>query len=70
MTSRKRSITHIGTHIFPLGHMVFARRVLRVCMFFELARAKNPVAERLIHTRDQKPFDIINCDMFFPPPEK
>ena len=43
---------------------------LRSSMFFELARAKNPVAERLIHTRDQKPFDIINCDTFFPPPEK
>ena len=33
-SSRKRRITRIGTHVFPLGHMFFARREFRVRMFF------------------------------------
>ena len=44
-SSRKRRITRIGTHVFPLGRMIFARRESRVRMFF-FACAKNPVAAR------------------------
>ena len=33
-SSRKRRITHIGTHVFSLGRMIFARRESRVRMFF------------------------------------
>ena len=45
-SSRKRRITRIGTHVFPLGRMIFARRESHVRMFFKSARAKNPVAAR------------------------
>ena len=45
-SSRKRRITRIGTHVFSLGRMNFARRESRVRMFLKSARAKNPVAER------------------------
>ena len=33
-SSRKRRITRIGTHVFSLGRMIFARREFRVRMFF------------------------------------
>ena len=33
-SARKRRITRIGTHVFPLGRMIFARRESRVRMFF------------------------------------
>ena len=33
-SSRKRRITRIGTHVFSLGRMIFARRESRVRMFF------------------------------------
>ena len=45
-SSRKRRITRIGTHVFSLGRMIFARREFGVRMFFKSAHAKNPVAER------------------------
>ena len=32
-SSRKRRITRIGTHVFSLGRMFFARRESRVRMF-------------------------------------
>ena len=32
-SSRKRRITRIGTHIFSLGRMIFARQEFRVRMF-------------------------------------
>ena len=44
-SSRKRRITCICMHVFSLGPMIFARWEFRVCMFFQSARAKNPVAE-------------------------
>ena len=33
-SARKRRITRIGTHVFPLGRMIFARPESRVRMFF------------------------------------
>ena len=33
-SSRKRRITRIGTHVFSLGRMIFARRESPVRMFF------------------------------------
>ena len=33
-SSRKRKITRIGTHVFSLGCMIFARRESRVRIFF------------------------------------
>ena len=45
-SSRKRRITRIGTHVFSLGRMFIARQEFRVRMFFQSARAKNPVADR------------------------
>ena len=46
-SSRKRRTTRIGTHVFSLGRMIFARRESCVRMFFfKSARAKNPVAAR------------------------
>ena len=33
-SSRKRRITCIGTHVFSLGRMIFARQEFRVRMFF------------------------------------
>ena len=33
-SSRKRRITRIGTHVFPMGRMIFARQEFRVRMFF------------------------------------
>ena len=31
--ARKRRITRIGTQVFPLGRMIFARRESHVCFF-------------------------------------
>ena len=53
-SSHKRRITRIGTYVFSLGHMIFARRESCVRMFFKSAHAKNPVAERYIHTGRSK----------------
>ena len=33
-SSRKRRITRIGTHVFSLGRMIFAKRESRVRIFF------------------------------------
>ena len=33
-SSRKRRITRIATHVFPLGRMICARRESRIRMFF------------------------------------
>ena len=60
-SSRKRRITRIGTNVFSLGRMIFARQEFRVRMFFQLARAKSDKYT----PRDQKPFDIIDRDTLF-----
>ena len=44
---------------FPLG------RSSAYACFFKSACAKNPVADRLINTGNQKPFDIIDRDTLF-----
>ena len=59
-SSRKRRITRIGTHVFSLGRMIFARRESLVRMFFKSAHAKNLVDKYT--PGDQKPFNIIDRD--------
>ena len=60
-SSRKRRITRIGTHVFSLGRMIFARREFSVRMFFfvctQLTDKYTP--------GDQKSFDIIDRDTLF-----
>ena len=59
--SRKRRITRIGTHVFSLGRMIFARREFHVRMVFSRHALKSSSE---INTH-QKPFDVIDRNTLF-----
>ena len=63
-SSRKRRIRRIGTHVFSLGRMIFARRESRVRMFFSWHALKISSCEINTHREIKSPLILLIATRF------